>query len=144
MPSLTSFPLPRLHPPSPEVYLTGSERGPANYGEKADVFSFAILFYALLTGSHHPYQATFLTPEQVAAAVAEKDLRPPITLALKRKPELVHIIERAWSPAPADRPGMEEIAILILNARRAEEEAEGKRETEVRSLSSWFTKFSPL
>lgn len=126
----------------PEVYLCGSETGPRAYDEKADVFSFAILLYALLTGSQHPYHALFLTPGQAVAAVAEKNLRPPVTADLRRKPKIVGFLESAWAANPADRPSMANVSLFLLNLLEEERKAAEPKsgDSDHGGLQSWLPK----
>lgn len=130
----------------PEVFLCGTENGPRAYDEKADVFSFAILFYALLTGSEHPYHALFLTPGQVVAAVAEKNLRPPVSAELRRKPKIVDFLVSAWAANPAERPNMASVAFFVLNMLEEQRKAEATKSVESHygGLQSWLPKTGPF
>ncbi|CAN8271244.1 unnamed protein product [Cochlearia groenlandica] len=78
------------------------------YSHKADVFSYAIVIWELLTG-HIPYQ--FMTPLQAAIGVVQKGLRPKIPK--KTNPKLKAMVERCWDKDPAERPEFEEIIEIL-------------------------------
>ncbi|KAJ1703649.1 hypothetical protein LUZ63_003428 [Rhynchospora breviuscula] len=66
---------------------------------KVDVYSFGIVLWELTT-CLVPYQG--MTPVQAAYAVAEKNLRPPLSTTCS--PILNNLIRRCWSANPAKRP----------------------------------------
>ncbi|CAI5514404.1 unnamed protein product [Closterium sp. Naga37s-1] len=84
------------------------------YDHKADVFSFAITLWELLTGKL-PYAD--LTPLQAAVSVVQKGLRPPIPKGTH--PRLAELMARCWHTNPAERP--EFSAVLRLLADMAHE-----------------------
>ncbi|CAI5472951.1 unnamed protein product, partial [Closterium sp. Yama58-4] len=84
------------------------------YDHKADVFSFGITLWELLTGKL-PYAD--LTPLQAAVSVVQKGLRPPIPKGTH--PRLAELMVRCWHTNPNERP--EFSAVLRLLADMAHE-----------------------
>ncbi|PON40307.1 Phosphorylase kinase, gamma catalytic subunit [Trema orientale] len=78
------------------------------YDHKADVFSFGVVLWELLTGKL-PYE--FLTPLQAAVGVVQQGLRPPIPK--QTHPKLVEILQRCWEQDPALRPDFSEIIDIL-------------------------------
>ncbi|KAK3119820.1 hypothetical protein QOZ80_9AG0675750 [Eleusine coracana subsp. coracana] len=73
------------------------------YDNKADVYSFALVLWELMT-SKIPY--TSMTPVQAAVGV-RKGLRPQ--LPENAHPRLVNLVQRCWEPIPSDRPSFSDI-----------------------------------
>lgn len=99
------------------------------------MFSFGVLMYALGAKAQYPHQSTFLTPDQVVVAVAERGLRPALRPGLNLDPAYVDLMQRCWAAAPADRPTMEDAAVALyslLDARRSAEQA-----ATAKPLSGW-------
>ncbi|XP_038987639.1 serine/threonine-protein kinase STY17-like isoform X5 [Phoenix dactylifera] len=77
------------------------------YDHKADVFSFSIVLWELVT-SKVPYET--MTPLQAALGV-RLGLRPEIPE--NTHPKLVELMKRCWEAVPAKRPSFSEITIEL-------------------------------
>jgi serine/threonine protein kinase len=84
---------------APEIF-----RGDTSYDERADTFSFGIVLYMIATGRSHPYDFTYYTAAQIAQAVAENGLRPPIPRSMDTN--IADLIEKCWSDSQEGRPPM--------------------------------------
>ncbi|KAF5453851.1 hypothetical protein F2P56_023569 [Juglans regia] len=78
------------------------------YDHKADVFSFGIVLWELLTGEL-PYSQ--LTPLQAAVGVVQKGLRPSIPK--NTRPRLAELCERCWQQDATQRPDFFEILEIL-------------------------------
>ncbi|KAJ1702912.1 hypothetical protein LUZ63_002691 [Rhynchospora breviuscula] len=102
------------------------------YDHKADVFSFAVMMWELLTGKI-PYE--YLTPLQAAVGLVQKGLRP--TIPKNANPEIAKLIKRCWQQDPTKRPDFAEILeILQLLSKEVAEESEHKKEIHLERIFS--------
>ncbi|KAM2621680.1 hypothetical protein TB2_026402 [Malus domestica] len=93
------------------------------YDHKADVFSFGIVLWELLTGQI-PYSS--LTPLQAAVGVVQKSLRP--TIPKTTHPRFAELLERCWQQDPTQRPPFSDIIEILQNlAKEVGNEGEDRR-----------------
>ncbi|EER97120.1 serine/threonine-protein kinase STY17 [Sorghum bicolor] len=105
------------------------------YDHKADVFSFGILLWELLTGKI-PYE--YLTPLQAAVGVVQKGLRP--TIPKHTHARLSELLQKCWQQDPAQRPDFSEILETLQRiAEEVGDEHEGKHKD--RTLGGFFSAF---
>ncbi|XP_074591011.1 serine/threonine-protein kinase STY46-like isoform X2 [Curcuma longa] len=103
------------------------------YDHKADVFSFGIVLWELLTAKL-PYE--YLTPLQAAVGVVQKGLRP--TVPKNAHPKLAALLERCWKQEPTDRPDFSEILETLQHiAKEVGEESDDRRKE--KSSSGFFS-----
>ncbi|XP_024389139.1 serine/threonine-protein kinase STY46 [Physcomitrium patens] len=108
------------------------------YDKKADVFSFGIVLWELLTGKV-PYAD--MTPLQAAVGVVQKGLRPTMPRNIPAK--LVDLLQRCWKTDPSERPGFSETTVIlqeILKEVNEELDNESKQPRDKKS-SGLFSSF---
>ncbi|XP_058185185.1 serine/threonine-protein kinase STY17-like isoform X2 [Rhododendron vialii] len=103
------------------------------YDHKADVFSFGVVLWELLTGEV-PY--LYLTPLQAAVGVVQQGLRP--TIPKNTNPKLVELLERCWQQNPSLRPDFSEI-IEMLQHMAKEVGCEGGNRHKDKSIGGCFS-----
>ena len=102
------------------------------YGQKADVFSFAIVLWELLT-CKVPYSE--MTPLQAAVGVVQKGLRPPMPPNVP--PALAELMQECWQRKPEDRPSFEEAKSRMEEICRLHRQDDAKRSQQSGLLSKF-------
>ncbi|XP_077231320.1 serine/threonine-protein kinase STY46-like [Tasmannia lanceolata] len=107
------------------------------YDHKADVFSFGIVLWELLTGKL-PYK--YLTPLQAAVGVVQKGLRP--TIPMHTHPKLEELLERCWQHDPTSRPDFSEIIVILrqISKEVGDEGVDKHKEKSLRGFLSVLTR----
>lgn len=91
------------------------------YNEKADVYSYGIMVWELVSGGEVPYPG--YTPLQAAVGVVQRGLRP--TIAPSCHAVIAQVMQYCWLVDPNARPGFEQI-ISLLKHVDVPREQEGK------------------
>lgn len=85
------------------------------YSKKVDVYSFGIVLWELVTGKL-PFEN--MTPVQVAYAVVNKNLRPPLPDDCPSA--LRNLMEQCWNSSPERRPNFYQIVQTLEDLEREE------------------------
>ncbi|KAL9682353.1 hypothetical protein QQ045_014149 [Rhodiola kirilowii] len=101
------------------------------YDHKADIFSFGIVLWELLTRKV-PYE--YMTPLQAAIGVVQKGLRP--TIPKSTHPKLAELLHRCWLKDPGSRPDFTEIIDILETIAKEVQDAERKEKPSTGFLSS--------
>ncbi|KAG5547593.1 hypothetical protein RHGRI_013330 [Rhododendron griersonianum] len=105
---------------APEVFVVIEHK---SYDHKADIFSFGIVMWELLTGKI-PYE--YLTPLQAAVGVVQQGLRP--TIPKNAHPKLAELLRKCWQQDPTSRPDFSEITETLQQiAKEVEGEGDDRR-----------------
>lgn len=132
------------------IYMAPEVIKSQRYDTRADVYSFGVLMYEIVTGIE-PFQPHNSTGIQIATAVADRAFRPKI-------PETTHagiaaIIEMCWQQSQDDRPPFEQVLSSLEHmipdilkeeeSRRAKEAQNPTLQSKaLQNLSQTFQKWS--
>jgi len=92
------------------------------YNEKADVYSYSVLVWELVSGGEVPYPG--YTPLQAAVGVVQRGLRPTISPSCHAV--ISQVMQYCWLADMNARPGFEQIISLLRNVDVPREHLENK------------------
>ncbi|XP_071494273.1 serine/threonine-protein kinase TNNI3K-like [Diadema antillarum] len=93
---------------APEIFTQNTK-----YSIKADVFSYALCLWELLSGEL-PF--AHLKPAAAAAEMAYRSTRPPIAITIPKS--IVNILQMMWSPTPEERPSFAQVLPMLADCRQ--------------------------
>lgn len=97
------------------IYMAPEVISDTKYGRKADVYSFGILMYEVITDSK-PYPdlaSGILNLYKFQISVVTENYRPKFEKPIKE--EFKNLIEQCWSANPDDRPTFSELFSMLSN-----------------------------
>jgi len=102
--------------------------GKTVYTELADVYSFGLVIYELLSGAE-PYADV---PALSLAMEVLKGVRPTLRpeVVNRANPDFIVMMKQCWSKEESDRPGFKEIMVTLLRLRNAPPPSGAQKPTE--------------
>jgi serine/threonine protein kinase len=94
-------------PKGTALYMAPEVMRMEEFNYKADVYSFGLILYELLTGQEPFLEFTELDPFYQAVCI--NHLRPEFPSSLGLPLQLVSFVERCWDKDPRRRPSMDEV-----------------------------------
>ena len=93
---------------APEILHMGRNKQPAQYNEKADIFSFGMLLYQMITRKHPYYN---IKPNKIDATLqrGQRPKLPEESCATTAFHYLNQLMEICWEGNPQDRPSAEDL-----------------------------------
>jgi serine/threonine protein kinase len=92
------------------------------YTEKADVYSYGIMVWELVSSGEVPYPG--YTPLQAAVGVVQRGLRP--TISPSCHPVIAQVMQYCWLADMNARPRFEQIIALLRNVETPRDQNDGK------------------
>jgi serine/threonine protein kinase len=97
---------------APEKLISYRDKKPLACTSKVDVFSFAMVFYEMLTRKH--VSSNKLGIDNVIAGV-RPELKFPVKLNKELEDKICDLINLCWKPNPEDRPDMDTIYMKLVS-----------------------------
>ncbi|CAG9462992.1 unnamed protein product [Pedinophyceae sp. YPF-701] len=100
-------------------YIAPENFAGGEYDEKCDVFSLALVMYEVMTGDvlsrKYHLERSALSGREFMQRLSQ-GWRPPLPADPAWPAEALAVMQRAWAPAPQDRPSMHEVACALQEA----------------------------